>query len=170
MENIKLVVLDVDGTMTDGKIYIDNFGNESKSFNVKDGMAISQAIKQNIEVAIITGRSSKIVEIRASELGIFEVHQSVNDKVKKIKEISTRINISLSEICFIGDDINDLMAMQLVGYSACPRDAAQIVRSQVDYISQYNGGEGAVREIIEKILTEQGLWNIVLKQYEGGGQ
>lgn len=170
MKQIKLIVLDVDGTMTDGKIYIDNSGNETKSFNVKDGLAIAQAIKHNVKVAIVTGRSSKIVDIRAKELGIEEVYQNAKDKVKVINSIVNKNLIGLTEVCFIGDDINDLPVMKIVGFSACPKNAAIEVCNQANFISQHYGGEGAVREIIEMIMKEQGLWNPILEKYEGGGQ
>jgi 3-deoxy-D-manno-octulosonate 8-phosphate phosphatase (KDO 8-P phosphatase) len=107
MKNIKLIILDVDGTLTDGKIYIDNNGVESKTFNVKDGMAIAQAIKYGINVSIITGRESEINNIRSKELGINEIHQSVINKVDKVKEIIKRLDIKLDKVCYVGDDIND---------------------------------------------------------------
>jgi 3-deoxy-D-manno-octulosonate 8-phosphate phosphatase (KDO 8-P phosphatase) len=170
MKDIKLVVLDVDGTLTDGKIYIDNNGVETKAFNVKDGMAIAQAIKHDLEIVIMTGRKSRIVEIRACELGISEIYQGVKDKDEKLLQILERKNINLREVAYIGDDINDLKVMKMVGFSACPKDAVKEVKNEVDYISNYNGGEGAVREILELILKEKGIWGKIVEKYEGGNQ
>lgn len=158
MENIKLIILDVDGTLTDGKLTIDSNGNEYKSFNVKDGMAISMAMKCNIDVVILTGRSSKIVEIRARELGIEDVFQGIKTKRNIILEVAKIKKLKLEEIAFIGDDINDLEAMQIVGFKACPSDASSEIKEIVDIISLQKGGDGAVREIIEIIMKKQGLW------------
>ncbi|UUV18847.1 HAD-IIIA family hydrolase [Fusobacteria bacterium ZRK30] len=170
MKDIKLVVLDVDGTLTDGKLYIDNNGVETKAFHVKDGMAIAQGIKNGLDILILTGRESKIVEVRAKELGITEIYQGIKDKKTKIEEVLKDKNLNYNNVAYIGDDINDLEVMKLVGYSGCPRDAVKQIRGISDLISEYNGGEGAVREIIEIILEKQGIWEKVLKKYTGGAQ
>lgn len=170
MHNIKLVVLDVDGTLTDGKIYIDNNGVETKAFHVKDGLAIVQAMKHDLEIVIITGRSSHIVDIRARELSIEEVHQGVKNKNKKLREILERKNLQLDQVAYIGDDINDLHIMKLVAFAACPKDAVKEVKEIVHFTSKYNGGEGAVREVLEYILEQRNLWNQIVEQYEGCGQ
>lgn len=170
MENIKLVVLDVDGTLTDSKLYIDNNGVETKAFNVKDGMAIAQAIKNDLEIAIITGRNSEIVKIRATELGIKEVYQGVKSKEEKIIQILERKDISLNETGYVGDDINDLKVMKMVGFSACPKDAVKQIKNIVNFVSQYKGGEGAVREILELILEKKDIWQQVIDKYEGVNQ
>lgn len=170
MRDIKLIVLDVDGTLTDGKIYIDNLGNEMKSFNVKDGMAIAQAIKNKVDCAIVTGRSSEIVKKRAEELGIKHVYQGIQNKKEQLKFIINDLNIEVENCAYIGDDINDLEVMSLVGFSACPNDAAYEVISNSDFISRYNGGNGAVREIIEHILKSKEIWNKIVENYSGGAQ
>lgn len=150
---IKIIAMDVDGTLTDGKIYMGNNKEIMKAFNVKDGLGIKKAIKNNIISAIITGRTSKIVEHRASELTITEVFQGVNDKLKVLDELAQKYKVSKKEIAFIGDDINDMEAMQNCGFVACPNNAINEVKDISNFISKYNGGDGAVREIIDHILT-----------------
>ena len=167
MENIRLIVLDVDGTLTDGKIYYDSSGNEIKSFNVKDGMAITQAQNNGIDIAIITGRTSNIVERRAKELGIKYIYQGTHSKVDALKCILNLLNISLDEVMYIGDDINDIDIMKKVKYTACPRDAVQEVKNIANVISLKDGGNGAVREIIEMVLREQGKWTNIIEKYNG---
>lgn len=148
---IKVLVMDVDGTLTDGKIHISDEGEVFKSFNVKDGYGIANLYKINVLPVIITGRKSKIVEYRAKELNINEVYQGVHNKVDKLKYICEKYKISLKEVAYIGDDINDLECMKICGISACPNDAAEEVLDSVDYICKKNGGEGAVREFINFI-------------------
>lgn len=167
---IKLVILDVDGTLTDGKLYIDNLGNEMKAFDVKDGLAISQAIKQGLIFAIITGKTSKIVERRGTELGIQEIIQGSFNKIKDLENILNKYNISLEETCYIGDDLIDLKPMKLCGFSACPKDSVPEILEISDYISTKNGGYGAVREILEKILKDMGLWEKIVSNITGGVQ
>lgn len=149
---IKLVILDVDGTLTDGKIYIDNMGNEMKAFNVKDGFAISECVKKGIIFSIITGRTSKIVEKRASELRIQEVIQGSHDKVEDLKNILNKYNINFEETLYIGDDLNDYEAMKLCGYRACPNDAVSKIRGLANYVANYDGGNGAVRDILDHLI------------------
>lgn len=162
---IKLIVLDVDGTLTDGKLYMDNENNSWKAFNVKDGFAIAQWIKYGGIVSIITGKSSNIVTRRKEELGIQELSQGISNKVAELKKIIAKYNLSLEEVAYIGDDINDLGVMSIVGFCASPSDAVQEVLDKVDYISKYNGGNGAVRDIIEKIMKDNGSWEKVVNSY-----
>lgn len=170
MKNIKLIVLDVDGTLTDGKIYIDSLGNEIKAFNVKDGMAIAQAIKNGIECAIITGRTSEIVNKRADELGIKHVYQGIHNKKEQLDFILKDLDINYTNCAYIGDDINDLEVMKQVKFSACPSDAAIEVILCSDFVSRYSGGNGAVRDVIEYILKKQELWNDIITRYHGIAQ
>lgn len=162
---IKLIVLDVDGTLTDGRLYMDDKDNYLKAFDVKDGFAIVQWIKLGGLVAIITGKSSEIVRRRKEELGIQELAQGVSNKVVELNKLLEKYSLSLDEVAYIGDDINDLGVMRLVGFSACPKDAVPEVLERVDYISNKNGGRGAVREIFEKIMKENGMWEKVLDRY-----
>lgn len=170
MKNIKLIALDVDGTLTDGKIYYDNVGNEIKAFNAKDGMAIAQAGKNGIEIAVITGRKSTIVERRSKELGIKHIYQGIHSKVDALNMILDRTNIRYDQVMYIGDDINDIKIMSKVKYAACPNDAVQEVKAICNIISNKTGGNGAVREIIESVLKEQGKWDEIISQYSGGAQ
>lgn len=157
MSAIKLIILDVDGTLTNGKITFDYAGREYKDFNVKDGMGIKLALNRNIEVVILSGRISKVVEIRAKELGISALYQGVMNKRKKVEEIAREKNILLKDIAFIGDDINDLEAMQVVGFKGCPLDASTDIARISDFVSSKNGGDGSVREIIDFILKQNSM-------------
>ena len=149
---IKILAMDVDGTLTDGRIYIGEEGEIAKVFDVKDGYAISSFLPMmQIVPVIITGRTSKIVERRAEELGIFEVYQNVGDKLEKLKEVAKKYDASKDEIAYIGDDVNDIGCMTYAGFSGCPKDAADEVKIIADYICHYEGGRGAVREFIEQI-------------------
>ena len=150
---IKMLVMDVDGTLTDGKIYMGSDGEVFKAFDVKDGYAIAHLHEAGIIPVIITGRESKIVENRGKELNIKEVYQGVSDKVEKLKEVAKSNGVLLEEVAYIGDDLNDLDCMGICGLSACPNDAIDKVIQNVNYICKYSGGNGAVREFIEYIIT-----------------
>lgn len=145
--------MDVDGTLTDGGIYLDNNGNELKKFNVKDGYAISTILPQyGIEPIVITGRKSEIVRKRCEELNIKRVVQGSKDKVYDMKIILNELAISMEETVYIGDDMNDIDCMKLVGVCACPNDAVDEIKKICDIVAQKKGGYGAVREIIDKII------------------
>ena len=151
---IKILVMDVDGTLTDGKIYMGDNGEVCKAFNIKDGYGIHDIlIPAGIIPVIITGRKSKIVENRCSELGITEIHQGVKDKVAKLNDIIGRLNATLSEVAYIGDDLNDMPCMRAVkdagGYVGCPADAVHEVREFSNFVADACGGDGAVREFID---------------------
>jgi len=160
---IKLVLLDVDGTLTDGGIYRGNNGEELKRFNVKDGYAIVNAQKLSIEFGIITGRKSELVEIRAKELKIKYLYQGISEKTVILEEIMKKDGLSKEEIAYMGDDLNDLLIMKQVGLSGTPKDAVDEVIQVADFVSKKNGGSGAVREFIEHILKKDGKWEIFLK-------
>ena len=150
---IKYLVMDVDGTLTDGKIYIGNDGEMMKAFSIKDGCGIHDIlIPAGITPVIITGRKSIIVENRCAEIGIKEVYQGISNKFQKLHSIVE----DLSTVAYIGDDINDLSVIKTIkeagGKIGCPADAVQKVKEQADYISTRKGGEGAVREFIEWIV------------------
>lgn len=150
---IKYLVMDVDGTLTDGKIYMGNDGEAMKAFSIKDGCGIHDIlIPAGIVPVIITGRSSKIVENRCGEIGIKEIHQGISNKIEKLLSITD----DLSSVAYIGDDINDLSCMKPVkeagGKIGCPADAVKKVKEIADFISTKNGGDGAVREFIEWLV------------------
>ena len=153
---MKLLVMDVDGTLTDGKIYIGSKGEEFKSFNVKDGYAINEMLHKNgIKTAIITGRESEIVNIRARELSIDCVYQNVSDKVETLKQIVELYGISIEEVAYIGDDLNDFEAMKKCGITGCPADAVDEIKDISDYTSKFNGGDGAIRDFVDWILKNK---------------
>lgn len=151
---IKLLVMDVDGTLTDGRIYIGAQGEVMKAFDVKDGYAIAHLLPHlGIEPVILTGRTSRIVEQRAAELGIRRLYQGVSEKAARLADIAAASGVSLQEIACIGDDLNDLPCMRLCGVAACPADAVEAVQSQADYVCRAPGGRGAVREFIEWLTS-----------------
>lgn len=152
----KLVISDVDGVLTDSKVNIGENGEIFKSFNVKDGYGIVQwqANSEN-EFIIVTSRKSRAVEIRASELGIKEVFQDVSDKKQKVLEITKRRGYELNNTIYIGDDLSDIEVLQEVGKACCPADAVQKVRNTCSYVSEKNGGDGAVRDIIDHLLQDE---------------
>lgn len=155
-KQIKVFAMDVDGTMTDGKIYMGPNGELVKAFNIKDGYGIHEILpKYHIRTAIITGRMSEIVRNRAKELDIDYVMQNVKDKKAAIAEIAEEIKCDYSQIAYIGDDIIDIAAMQLCGVRGCPADAVEEVQAICDYISVKNGGDGAVRDFIEWLVKEK---------------
>lgn len=156
MEEIRLLVIDVDGTLTDGKIHISDQGELFKSFDVKDGYGIHRILPEyGIIPVIITGRKSKIVERRAEELGIRHLYQGVADKAACVRAVSTDLNVPLEQTACIGDDLNDLPMLELCGVRGCPEDAVAGVQTVCDYICKAPGGHGAVREFIEW-LTRKG--------------
>ncbi len=153
---IELLVMDVDGTLTDGRIHISGDGELFKTFDVKDGYGIREVLPlHHIRPVIITGRRSRIVERRAGELGIERLYQGMQDKGACIKKVSAELNVPLSRIACIGDDRNDLPMLRLCGVRGCPGDADPSVRAICDYICKANGGYGAVREFIEWLVQEK---------------
>lgn len=160
---IQLLVIDVDGTMTDGGIYYDTMGNEIKKFNTKDAAGIIAAHFSNIKTMVLTGRESPAVEKRMKELRVDYVIQGVLDKRKYLLEFMKKENISQKQIGYIGDDLNDL-PMKLSGYIACPADACDEVKQIADYVSPSRGGHGAVRECIMHMLKKRGQWKDAIEK------
>jgi 3-deoxy-D-manno-octulosonate 8-phosphate phosphatase (KDO 8-P phosphatase) len=150
---IKMLVLDVDGTLTDGKIYIGSQGEVMKAFNVKDGLGIKKLQSNGIIPIIITGRESDILTQRVKELSITEVHQGVHDKTRILKQIIDKYGLSYDEIAYIGDDENDLECMKLCKIKGCPADAVEDVKKVSDFVSKIKGGNGAVRDFIEYLIS-----------------
>lgn len=152
---IQLVVLDVDGVLTDGKITYTSDGQELKSFNVKDGLGISLGVRAGLQFGIITARQSPIVERRAAELGIQHVRQLTKTKLPALEELVRELGLDFSQVAYVGDDLPDLPPMSRVGLACCPADAIAEVKAIAHFVSQYRGGEGAVREILELILQSK---------------
>jgi len=155
--NIELIVLDVDGTMTDGHITYSQNGDEIKSFNVKDGLAIVSWMKLGKKVAIITGRSSSIVQRRAKELHIEYFYQGIEDKLGTLQTLCKKLNITMDNVAAIGDDLNDYKMLQAVNLSFVPSDASMHVEKVATVVLMRRGGDGAVREMIEYLINKEGL-------------
>ncbi len=155
LKKIKLLVMDVDGTLTDSSMYFSQNGEELKRFSTRDGMGITLLHKSNILTAIVTSENSPIVTARANKLKINHVYLNCRDKSCIIRELTESLNLSLSEVAFIGDDVNDEYVMKIVGISACPKDAVKIIKDIADYKCKNKGGKGAVREFAELILVAQ---------------
>jgi 3-deoxy-D-manno-octulosonate 8-phosphate phosphatase (KDO 8-P phosphatase) len=151
---IKLIVLDVDGCLSDGGLIYSADAIESKKFNVKDGLGISTWIKMGNEVAIITGRNSEIVKRRANELGVKHLHQGIRDKDRVLEELVSSLGLKFYEVGAIGDDLNDYHMLSKVGRSFTPKNGVKEIRSLVDTTLSYNGGDGAVREMIDILVDE----------------
>ena len=155
-KKIEFLLLDVDGILTDGKIFIDSYGNELKTFHIHDGHGIYLLKQSGVGVGIISGRSSRSVEYRAKELNITEVFQGITDKVSVYKQIAGKYNLTEDQVAFMGDDLIDLPLLRMVGFSATAADAVREVREVVDMISDKMGGGGAVREVTDFILKAKG--------------
>jgi 3-deoxy-D-manno-octulosonate 8-phosphate phosphatase (KDO 8-P phosphatase) len=158
-KKIKVIVSDVDGVLNDCTLYVDANGVESfGSFNIYDGFGVVMAHECGLKVIVISGRQSACTIARCKNLGIDEVHTGITDKKTKLQEIAGRLNLSFDEMAYIGDDLIDLKAMNLVGFKAAPKTAMLEIRNRVDYVTNTGCGDGALRELIEFILHAQGLY------------
>ena len=155
---IELLVLDVDGVLTDGSIIINDDGVESKHFHVRDGAAIAIWNKLGKRTAILSGRFARCVDRRAAELAIEPVVQGATAKGEALQAMLAELGIEPRQVAFVGDDLADLPALAIAGFSACPGDAAAEVRATVDLVTAAHGGRGSVREVVEAILKAQGTW------------
>jgi 3-deoxy-D-manno-octulosonate 8-phosphate phosphatase (KDO 8-P phosphatase) len=151
---LKLVCCDVDGTLTDGTIYIGSQGETFKGFNVKDGMGIALAREKGVHFAIITGRESDIVSTRARELKITEVHQNCSDKSEVVKLLKAKYNLSRDEIAFIGDDVNDIIVKDEVGMLVIVKDGHHKAKALADVVLETEGGRGAIREFVDRFILD----------------
>lgn len=168
MKQIKLFLTDIDGVWTDGGMYYDQGENEWKKFNTSDSAGVLFLRMLGIPMGILTGENTSIVSRRAQKLNIERCHLGVKDKLALAKEICAELHISLEQVAYLGDDLNDLHLLQNVGLSACPSSAPAYVQSRVHWVLQKKGGEGVFREFVEKYLTEQGLLDNVLEAYLQG--
>ncbi len=162
---IKLLIMDVDGVLTGGQIILDNNGTEYKAFHVRDGHGIKMAMRAGITVAIITGRESKVVAVRARELGIDEVHQKSYDKLATYTELVSRLGVRDEEAAFIGDDIVDIPVMKRVGLAVAVADAEEYVKQGAHAVTERRGGDGAVREVVDYVLKARGDWDRLTTKY-----
>lgn len=162
---IQMVLLDVDGVLTDGRLYMDASGNEIKAFHARDGLGIRLGQRGGLLFGIISGRESSIVKDRAEELYINEVHQRVLDKASKLDEILGRTGLAADQVCFLGDDLVDVPVFHRVGLAIAPSDAAPEAREAAHHVTTRNGGDGCVREAIDLILRAKGKWDSVTGRF-----
>jgi 3-deoxy-D-manno-octulosonate 8-phosphate phosphatase (KDO 8-P phosphatase) len=165
LEKIRLLLLDVDGVMTDGRIVIDTRGVETKAFNVRDGHGLKLLQRAGLKVGIITGRESEVVRFRARELGIDILHQGAKSKLEPYLESIGELGLKDEEVAYMGDDLVDLPILRRVGFAATVIDAAEEVKPFVHYVTSCGGGRGAVREVCDLILKATGRWNEVTDRY-----
>lgn len=166
--DIRLVVSDVDGVWTDGRIIYLGDQREIKEFNVRDGLAVKLAQKAGVRVVLLTSRRSPALQRRAQELGIVELHQGSANKLVELQRIAARLAVSLDEILYAGDDLPDLAAMTRSGLSAAPADAAPEVLTAATWKLESRGGAGAFRELVERLLRERGAWDDIVKEFASG--
>ena len=165
LKKIKLLLLDVDGVLTDGRIIYSSDGFETKAFDVKDGHGLKMLQRAGIDVGIITGRDSSVVAHRAQELGIKILYQGVKDKLIPFREILETYGVKEDEIAYVGDDIVDLPILLRAGFAATVADALPEVKAHVHYVTERNGGRAAVREICDLILKASNRWDDVTAKY-----
>ncbi len=165
LHGIKLLILDCDGVLTDGKIIYDNHQVETKHFSAKDGLGIRLLSFTEISVAVISGRQSEILSRRCQDLHIEHLFQNIKNKVKCAEELIQSLDLTWDNVAIIGDDWNDYALMKKVHFSVVPADAFPSIKSCVDHITERSGGEGAVRELIELILNNQGIYDETLQKF-----
>ncbi len=164
-ETVKLLILDVDGVLSDNKLIYGDDGMEYKAFFTRDGHGMVMLQKSGIDIGIITGRKSPLTTKRMQDLKVKHVYQGVPDKLPTFLKLVEELGLDFSEIAYVGDDILDLPILTRVGLSVCPADADKEVPPYVDYVSQFNGGQGCVREVCELILKSQDLWQAHMDFY-----
>lgn len=164
----KLIITDIDGVWTDGGMYYDQTTSEFKKFNTSDSAGILFCKCLGIKTAIITGENTNIVERRANKLGVDYLYQGVKNKLSVAKKLTEEIGIELSEVAYIGDDLFDIELLRSVGFSGCPLNSPSYVKSEVHFITQKRGGEGAFREFVEKILSDCGLLEFAISKILNG--
>jgi 3-deoxy-D-manno-octulosonate 8-phosphate phosphatase (KDO 8-P phosphatase) len=165
MNKISCLVLDVDGVLTDSRIYFTDEGIQIKAFNSKDGHGLRMLLRAGIEVVIITGRTSKALEYRAQELGITNVFQGAIDKKPALLEAAQKLGIPTTNMAYMGDDVVDIPPMALCGMTFAPADAMDMVKERAEVVTTRPGGHGAVREAIEIILKREGLFDKIMERY-----
>ena len=160
----QLILTDIDGVWTDGGMYYDQKGNEWKKFNTSDGLGILLCKKANILTGIITGEQTKIVERRAKKLKVDFLFQGIKNKLKKINDVCEKLKIDLEKVAYIGDDINDFHLLKKVGYSGAPNNAPTIIKNIVNYTTEKDGGNGAFREFVEHIFSQNEILDKTLEK------
>lgn len=165
LKAVRLVTLDCDGVLTDGRIQLGEDGREFRCFDVKDGFGIRALILTGVRVALISGRESEVVKRRCENLGIENVYQHVMNKRETCEKLIKKYGMDWKEVCFVGDDVNDLTLLGKAGLSVCVADAAEELKERCDYVTSREGGRGAVREIAERILKAQGKWDAIVEKF-----
>ena len=165
IKKIKLLILDVDGVLTDGRIIWTSSAEEMKFFNVQDGVGIILAQRAGLKVAIISARKSKVTEIRAKELKITDVYQTTESKFIAYKELKDKYKLADEQVAHIGDDLHDIPVLRMVGFAVATANAQDEVKQVAHYITEKNGGNGAVREVVNMILKANGLWDKAVEKY-----
>ncbi len=163
--NIRLMAFDVDGVLTDGRLYFGAAGEESKAFHTRDGQGMKMLQAAGVQLAIITGRTARAVELRAQNLGITQVRQGIEDKRSALAELAGALGVDLAQAGYMGDDVVDLPVLRACGFSATVPDGHPLVRSAADYVSHAPAGAGAVREVCEFILQAQGRLDQAMAPY-----
>lgn len=163
--NIKLVIFDVDGVLTDGSLFIGDDGQEYKAFNSKDGHGMRMLQDAGVDIAIITGRVSNVVEHRVNDLGIKHVYQGKRQKLPAFEELLEKVNLKPEEVAYVGDDVVDLPVMTKVGLAICVQDGHPFVKKHAHLITEHGGGRGAGRDVCEMILEAKGKLNEMLNSY-----
>jgi len=164
-KKIKLLVLDIDGVLTDGRMIYGNYGDELKNFNVNDGLGIFLVRRSGVKCVILTAKASRIVTKRAKELKLDKVYQGFHYKIKALQKMKRKFRLSEDQICFIGDDVIDIPVLKRVGLAVCPPNAMDEVKPFAQLITERKGGHGAVREVCNFILHAQGTWDKVTSKY-----
>ncbi|MEK6727637.1 MAG: HAD-IIIA family hydrolase [Candidatus Omnitrophota bacterium] len=164
-KKIKLLLLDVDGVLTDGRIIYDSHGRDSKFFDVHDGLGVHVLQKCGIKTILVTAKGSKTIQPRARDMGVEAVFENISPKSSILDKILKKYKVCADEVCFVGDDLVDLGLMKIVGFPVAVFNAASDIKKAAAYITIRHGGRGAVREVAELILKSQGRWDEVIKYY-----
>ncbi len=158
LQNIRCMVFDVDGVLTDGSLLITEEGHQLRAMNIRDGYALQLAVKKGYHIFIISGSSSDGVRMRLNRLGVMEVHMKVDDKAQCLENLLKQYNLSHSQVLYMGDDVPDMPALKIAGVPTCPADAMPQIKQYCIYTSEKQGGKGCVRDVIEKVMRLQGKW------------
>lgn len=164
-KRVRLIILDIDGVMTDGRIIYSIYGDELKFFDVQDGFGITLLNRAGIKSVIITAKKSRIVKLRARDMKVAKVYQGYSDKLIAFNRIISRFRVKPQEICFMGDDLIDIPVLKRVGFAVAVPNAVEEVRAESHYITQKSGGRGAVREICDLILKSQDKWDLATAKH-----
>ena len=165
LKHIQLLLLDVDGVLTDGSIIYNDAGSETKIFNARDGLGLKMAMQAGIKIGIVTGRSSNALRHRCDNLGIRHLFDGIADKAIILKQIAAQTGVGPENAAFMGDDLPDLPIMKRTGFAIAVADAHEIVRQKADWTTRARGGHGAVREVCEALLKAQGFWDQIIARY-----